>query len=234
MNDIANFLNGRTNIRRLRQEEENEARKVFGDSIDYKTVFIKPTGGNTMVWAYRDKSIGWYNVIRWSADVYINGAQHSSYLKRTFVHEMTHVWQSRHGSYPREYMLASVGAQLKGGFLDIWENGARKLAGRIRTKGLINAWHSYRGRAYAFSMKDIGKNFNEFNVEQQASIVESWYADGDEFNCLGEKIPGGKMSPEDARYNYIKNNILAGNPDNAYENLADFARASGELKAVLK
>lgn len=234
MNGVIDFLNNRTVGRLLRQDEETEARQVFGDSLCYDAVFIKQTSGGTMVWAYRDKSIGWYNVIWWSGEVYDKGAMQNNYLKRTLIHELTHVWQSRHGSYPRKYMLASAIAQTGGVFTDVWENGGKILGRRIFEKGLINAWHSFRSRAYAFSMNDIGRNFSEFNVEQQASIVESWYAENDAPNSLGEIIPGGKMSKDDARYNYIKNNILAGNASNAYEDFADFPEASGELKAVLK
>lgn len=216
MSDVAKFLQGKINIRQLTQAEISEARKVFKDTIKYQVVFICPSG-DAMTWAYHDKSIGWYNVIWWSPDVYINGALSNNATKRTFIHEMTHVWQCQHGTYPREYMVSSFASQTGGGIRDIWDKGAKELMKRIWEKNPINAWHSYRNRAYAFSMNDMGGyNFNDFNVEQQASIIESWYASDEKDNHLGEKIPGGNMSATDVRYPFITCNILASSPNAQY------------------
>lgn len=212
------------NRRALNLNEIFEAQKVFKNSINYQKVFIEKYDGGAMTWAYQDTSENWYWIIFWSKDVYDNGALSTPLIKRTFIHEMTHVWQGQNGTLPREYMFKSVVSQTGGGIKDIWEKGFKELVNQVRSKGVIGAWHTYRGRAYAFSMSEIGtKNFNNFNVEQQASIVESWYAPDLQLNHLGEEIPGGNMSPNDVRYPYITGNILAKSPNAPYaarQNLA--------------
>ncbi len=207
------------NIRSLRQDEIDEAKKVFQNSIEYQKVYIQEHDGGVMTWNFQDRRLNWYYVIYWNNDVYTNGtiSKNNKQIKRTFIHEMTHVWQGQHGSYPREYMIKSASAQTEGVFQDAWDKGGKELASRIWEKGPVGAWHSYRNRAYAFSMSDMGGyNFNEFNVEQQASIIESWYASTTEKNHLEEIISGGSMSTSDVRYPFITCNILAGKPNAQY------------------
>ena len=154
----------------------------------------------------------------------------NAYTKRTFIHELTHVWQGQHGNFPREYMVKSGAAQTGGVFKDAWENGGEELVKRVREKGFTDAWDSYRNRAYAFSMNHIGvNNFNDFNVEQQASIVESWYAPDAETNHLKESIPGGNMSTTDARYPYITCNILASSVNAQYVPLKNSGTSTPQL-----
>ena len=204
------------NIRNLRQDEIDEAKKVFKNSIEYQKVFIQEYGDGAMTFAYTDNSFNWYYIIFWSNNVYNNGAIGAGEA-RTFIHEMTHVWQGQHSTYPREYMIKSGASQTKGVWDDVWDNGIKDVVKRVWNKGPVGAWHSYRGRAYAFNMNDIGGyNFNEFNVEQQASIIESWYASKAELNHLNVSIPGGNMSKTDIRYPFITCNILADLPNAQY------------------
>lgn len=44
------------NIRKLRQNEIDEAKKVFKNSIDYQKVFIQEYGDGAMTYAYTDNS----------------------------------------------------------------------------------------------------------------------------------------------------------------------------------
>lgn len=229
------------NLRALRQDEINEARKVFKNTIEYGKVFIQQHDGGAMTWAFNKGVWDWYYVIFWNVAVYNNSAV-SSGEARTFIHEMTHVWQGQHGTYPREYMIKSGVSQTGGVFRDAWDKGANELIKRMWNQGPLTAWHSYRNRAYAFSMSNIGvNNFNDFNVEQQASIVESWYASDANKNHLEETIPGGNMSTSDSRYPYITCNILAGSPNARYIPLQNVAQpntpqlnrgADAKIKAI--
>ena len=215
--------------RNLKQDEVNEAKKVFKNSIEYQKVYIQEHDGGVMVFAYYDTAKGWHYIIFWNNDVYARSAILAGEA-RTFIHEMTHVWQGQHSTYPREYMIRSGASQTKGVFEDAWEKGGRELVKRVWKEGPIDAWHSYRDRAYAFSMNDIGGyNFNEFNVEQQASIIESWYAPNNKKNHLQEDIPGGNMSTFDVRYPFITCNILSGSPNAQYTPLQSQANKAPQL-----
>jgi Putative peptidoglycan binding domain len=204
------------NIRNLRQDEIDEARKVFKSSIDYQKVFIQEYGDGAMTYAYTDNSFNWYYIIFWSNNVYNNGAIGAGEA-RTFIHEMTHVWQGQHSTYPREYMIKSGASQSNGVWKDAKNKGFKDVLKDVWNNGPLTTWHDYRGRAYAFNMNEMGvNNFNDFNVEQQASIVESWYAPNAKLNHLKVSIPGGNMSTTDIRYPFITCNILAGKPNAQY------------------
>lgn len=114
-------------------------------------------------------------------------------------------------------MLKSGLSQGKGVWDDAWDSGIKDVWKRVWQDGPGSAWDHYRSRAYVFSMNQMGvNNFTDFNVEQQASIVESWYAPDAEPNHLKEIIPGGNMSTSDVRYPYITCNILANAPNARY------------------
>lgn len=55
-----------------------------------------------------------------------------------------------------------------------------------------SAWHQVAGSAYAYDLKHL-KNWNNYNPEQQAQIVEDWF--------------GGGMKQHDPRYHFIVENI---------------------------
>ena len=85
----------------------------------------------------------------------------------TFIHELTHVWQSFNQTVPSAYIFNSLWHQTISG-----------------------------GAAYSYSP---GQAWRNYNVEQQASIVEDWFSkDG--------------MRPTSPRFTYIQNNIRAGRP----------------------
>ena len=206
-----------SNIRKLRQDEINEARKVFGDTINYQSVYIQEYGEGAMTWVYTDeRSFNTFYIIFWSKAVFDVGAITAG-RARTLIHELTHVWQGHCGTYAREYMINSGAAQTDGVVFGAWEKGIRELTKRLWNQGPRDTWHSYRSRAYAFNLDDIGvKNWSYFNVEQQASIVESWYSPDSKPDYFGVEIPGGNMSTSDPRYPYITCNILARSPSAKY------------------
>jgi hypothetical protein len=84
-------------------------------------------------------------------------------FRSTFIHELTHVWQGHHSLLPFSFMIDSLLHQ------------AIALA-RFHDR---HACYVYR----------TGRRWREYNVEQQASLVEDWYAHG--------------MDPDDDRYRYV-------------------------------
>jgi hypothetical protein len=86
------------------------------------------------------------NTIREPPDFTIDDA----YMAQTFIHEVTHVWQYQH--FGSTYISRSLFANLGG----------------IFTEG-------DRGAAYRYSI-ERGRSFFEYTVEQQASIVEDYFA----------------------------------------------------------
>lgn len=97
-------------------------------------------------------------------------------------------------------------------------------------------WSVHRGTTYLFKASDIGKDWSEFNVEQQCSIVESWYRDENSrqfYNKnFGEGVYGGGGSPYDPRYPYIQDVIRAGNPKTTYKAITLPQGADLEIKKI--
>lgn len=81
----------------------------------------------------------------------------------TLIHELTHVWQGKHGSWQWAYVFNAIAAQ----------------AGS--------------GDPYAYT---AGQKWNQYNPEQQAHIVEDWFATG--------------MKTTSDLYRYIRDNIRPG------------------------
>lgn len=97
--------------------------------------------------------------------------------KYLLIHELTHVWQGQH-LVP--FMLNSA---------------AHQSLSAINNGGDVNAAYSYV----------VGKPWGQYNVEQQASIVQHWFIPA---NLCYESGPcGGGMKTTDSRYRYIRDNI---------------------------
>jgi hypothetical protein len=107
--------------------------------------------------------------IYFGPDVFRDGA-HQPEVRDTFIHELTHVWQGHHSSFAWAYMIESMVAQ----------------GHAIITQG-------NRNRAYDYTP---GEPWENYNVEQQALIVQDWYRNG--------------MSTDDPLFTYIANHIRAG------------------------
>ncbi|MGI9036761.1 MAG: peptidoglycan-binding domain-containing protein [Pyrinomonadaceae bacterium] len=213
------------NYRYLYEVEKNEARKVFADSLDYRNITINDLGGGQVVTIAGRKTDNWNDwaySICWSPAV-VNGGVIPTNNNRTFIHEMTHVWQGQHGAYPTNYMFQSLFSQLVSGIGDIIK------------KREWRTWGEHRGATYIFAMSDIGKNWNEFNVEQQANIIESWHiAENDRRGKIdyGEGVYGGGASQYDARFSYIRDVIRAGNRNAIYQPIRLAQGADVEIKRM--
>jgi hypothetical protein len=112
----------------------------------------------------------------------------------TFIHEMTHVWQGENGLYPKQFMVSSVKTQTTAG-VSAWLSAAIK-------NGELLSWETARTTSYAVPSSMIGKNWSQFNVEQQGNVIEQWYVRG--------------MNRYDPRYPYIRDVILKRNRNAAY------------------
>lgn len=212
--------------RKLSHVEILEARKVFASSLDYGNIFISNAWGDVpMTIAGRDvRDVrNWLYIICWSEEVFQRNVI-SAGKQSTFIHEMTHVWQGQNGVHPMAYMGQSVFSQLYSGIKDIIE------------KREWRTWGEHRSTAYPFTWNDIGKNWNEFNVEQQASIVQSWYiAENDRVNDkenYGEDVYGGGASPFDARFPYIRDVIRARDRNAKYQPVSLPVGANSEIKNI--
>jgi len=75
--------------------------------------------------------------------------------KNLLVHEMTHVWQGYNAVFAMTYVLNSAYHQCK---------------------GMVRGGYDNRDAAYGYRP---GQWFKTYNAEQQASIVEDWFAAGE-------------------------------------------------------
>ncbi len=141
--------------RRLHPAEENLAQKVFGKTIPYRDVRI----GNTLGLG----NAAWTEYFNGSYTLHMGDAGYADCTSRnwssgvgvianTFVHELTHVWQ---GSHCKLHGLSEVQSLFS------------------QAKALLRTGN--RNSAYQYQ---VGTAWNDLNVEQQAMVVEDWYAGG--------------------------------------------------------
>lgn len=152
--------------RELTAPEGNEARRVFMASLQTSRVEISDGLG------LGDRpwtSCGiWKYTIHLGPDGYKNAV--APKWAPTLIHELTHVWQGQNGVLGFGFMLKSVGCQ------------CRAFVTKLDTAA-----------AYKY---ELGKEWDDYNVEQQASIVEDWYCNG--------------LKDTDPRYRYVRDNIRRG------------------------
>ena len=157
--------------RNLTTSEEDLARKVFDTQLPYKRIYISDgLGAGGAPWTSRNL---WDYVIHMGG-AYTAGADAAIY-QNTFIHELTHVWQGHHSLIPWSFMANSV-----------WHQGVAL----VRTKG------KSRSGAYAYS-KPPTDTWDNYNVEQQANIIEDWFdagmaTSGDWFKYVRDNIRTGK------------------------------------------
>jgi hypothetical protein len=108
--------------------------------------------------------------------------------KSTLIHELTHVWQGHHDRGAWDYVAKSLYVQGK-----------------------------YGEKAYAYDKSNY-KDWDTYNVEQQAQIVEDWYgvaSAGQQADAM-IRLPDGSLDrrhddtldgEDDPRYKYIVENI---------------------------
>lgn len=195
-------------FRNLTPQEVADARPVFRDTVPYERIQISDIGsGGAVTLAGRGLTDSRFvYTICWGSRVFELGVQGARQL-HTLIHELTHVWQGENGIYPTFYMAQSVGSQLKHGVGDAID--------KRDWRGFVKNWGEHRNTTYIFRATDIGKDWSSFNVEQQASIVESWWiAESDREDRgldFGPGVTGGGASEEDARFPYIRDVVRGRN-----------------------
>jgi hypothetical protein len=112
-------------------------------------------------------------------------------IRDIFIHEMTHVWQYHRGDWVKS---SAIGAR-------IWEEVGVSFSFDF-SKGTIKTTTS--DEAYSYT---VGKPWKDYNVEEQATIVEEWYSSEP---SRWTRSPGGNASPNDVRFPYIDTVIRKG------------------------
>ena len=160
--------------RLLTDAEKDLARKVFAETLPYGAIYLS-NGLGLQRRAYtipHPLHLGSY-VIHIGDETFPDATDSSIRIfgqtaDSVFIHELTHVWQGVNRRTVFDYILDSVYNQARLG-----------------------------SQAYNLNQDELGKkSWGEFNAEQQAMIVENWYAAG--------------MSESDRAFTYIKDNIRAG------------------------
>lgn len=152
--------------RSLTGPEESEARRVFKTSIFLGRVEISD-GLGFGERPYTSVGLSVYT-LHLGPDGFKDAI--SPRMRSTFIHELTHVWQGQHDTLGFGYMIESVISQGKS----------------LITSGSTDGAYNYT----------VGKDWTDYNVEQQAEIVEDWYAGG--------------MPENSAAFRYIRDNIRPG------------------------
>lgn len=222
---------------KLYPDEVALAKTVFADTLPYDLIYISNVGSGTGAITVATSPVKHRaeHLILWAGAWQVNVATQGEEMRATFIHELTHVWQSRYGNYAMSYMADSAWAQLKEGTKDIFKDGYKKGLERIKEmikKGVVQPWNEHRAHAYSFTMNDVGKSWSDFNVEQQASLVESWFSSQETRFAGNVVVPPGYRSPKDARYPYIKDNILAKSTAANYVGVQNQAGYSAELAEI--
>jgi hypothetical protein len=164
--------------RLLKQSEIEFARQVFQDQLPYGKVHIAsyylPGNQGVPVTLASVSSIIPVASLRnytiyFGPEVFRDGADQPN-IRDTFIHELTHVWQGFHSGLGWEYMIESMIAQ----------------GHAVLTTGDRNKAYEYKP----------GREWGDYNVEQQALLVQDWFRNG--------------MRDDDERYSYIANHIRAG------------------------
>lgn len=133
--------------RRLLKIEESEARRVFGNSIDYSKVRIEANSLMTLGGYARTP----FDTIYLPPDIYWKLTLDSMQNKipedmDLLIHELTHVWQTQHGISTVEKIRQAI----KGNY-------------------------DYGGSSNLEAKRRVGKTITDFNTEQQGDIAEDYY-----------------------------------------------------------
>jgi hypothetical protein len=217
--------------RRLNTAEQNLARTVYADTLPFDRIYITDLNlGGAVTLAGMDLRTRKFDyTINW-VDAF-GGVMAFADRRSTLIHELCHVWQGENGVWPTFYMGQSIWAQLRSGVEDIWRSREWK------------GWGHHRSTAYPFPASSIGNNWSTFNVEQQASIVESWYMPESErvvpignnrvrIHNFGDGVTGGGHSQYDARFPYIRDVIRGRNRDASYRAVQLPQGADPQIKAI--
>lgn len=147
--------------RPINEDETALARQVFEDQLPYDKIYIAnfylPGNEGVAVTVASGteiipiRALTEYTIY-FGPVVFRDGAHATRGDRKTFIHELTHVWQGYHSTFSWVYMVNSLLSQ-----------------------GRALIVHRDRERAYEFK---AGGRWESYNVEQQASMVEKWFEEG--------------------------------------------------------
>jgi hypothetical protein len=170
------------NVRFLAAHEIRIARSVFEDTIPYDRIYI----GDGLGFTGAPFTIPVPGLPGSSRKYLINagdgytGMSHFQAEKDTLIHELTHVWQGHHSTW----------------------------AWTVQGSSVLHQAIQGRDGAYNYDHNNY-KDWDSYNPEQQAQIVEDWFHDACK-EANGGKIVNGKdwfMGEDDPRYTFIELNI---------------------------
>lgn len=218
-------------VRKLTAAEMGLARTVYASTIPFDRLYLTNLDlGSAVTLAGMDLSTGKFDyTVNWREG--FGGIMTDAERRATLIHELCHVWQGENGVWPTFYMGQSLWSQLSSGVLDIWKTR--------RWRG----WGTHRSTAYKFPRSAIGNQWTSFNVEQQASLVESWFmAERDRvrpagpgrvfISDFGDGVTGGDRSPWDPRFPYIRDVIRARHRGAAYRPITLPGGGDPQVKAI--
>ena len=140
--------------RKLSDDERSIAWPVFKDSLPYDHIMIADNlGAGDAQFTHREPGKYVLHMGRIAFD-----EDYDDYHKEVLIHELTHVWQGHHGLVSWDFMVQSLTCQ------------AKAIGKALFTRG--TPLKDSRNAAYVYTP---GKLFQDYNVEQQAIIVEDWY-----------------------------------------------------------
>lgn len=184
------------NLRGLKPAEKVLAKSVFENTLPYDRILIGDElgiGGCPWMevegWLENDAyiiHIGWYGYR--DATSYVLLQHDNDHCRNTFIHELTHVWQAYNETkwvFTRSASRAVCHAIPNFGISVINEFATMK---DIINNQIIKKIDMYEYEA--------GSEWDDYNVEQQAKIVEHWFSSG--------------MSVESELYPYIRDKIRKG------------------------
>ena len=151
------------------------ARQVFGDTLNLDEIRLTSLGGASGR-GFTARGIDgkiYLNLGRRFSAPMAPGERSYQYPGQLLIHELTHAWQIQHGSFLPGLMCSMLVTQAENTFVD---------------------------DVYAYGPP--GPPWDELNPEQQASIVDQWYA--------GSKLSDGWASMDQLNpyYRYIWDNVL--------------------------
>jgi hypothetical protein len=185
---VAALFNLLGTYRSLRPEEITDARKVFGNSLDYDLVFLSNEDPlNKIIFGIQDFFTGNPDSRAFVTGNLINFDPSDHNLDRpTLIHELTHVWQFR--EVGGIYLAKALWAQGAGGDCATggYNYGYDKTS--VTSANSLNIENDYAGGTMNTvslgcdagmggdaALNNAGGNLSSFNPEQQGQIMMHWF-----------------------------------------------------------
>jgi hypothetical protein len=179
---ISVLLNTLGTYRKMTQQEIDDAKKAFADSLDYDHIYFATSDIlNEIIFGIQDFLTGNPESRAFVTDSLVNFDVSDGFERHTMIHELTHVWQYQtNGS---AYLADAVFAQATGAGVDddaynygYVDNGATitipiDYQGNTRSLDLGQT----TGEGRQDDLAAANGNFAHFNPEQQGQIIMHYF-----------------------------------------------------------